>query len=78
MLFLFILVYLKDDDTNKFTGKNTVTAIIVGVSVFVSCVIIMAITVLAVAVLYKKKMKSSKICHNYNLFAPRIYVATSL
>ena len=60
--FLSIPVIL-EDDTGSFTGKNIATSVIVGVSVFVSCVIIMTIMILAVAMLYKKKMKSSETCH---------------
>ena len=58
-MWLSSLVYLEGDIDGS-NSRNIVMTIIVGVSIFVSCVMIMVLAILAVTVLYKKRLKSSE------------------
>lgn len=58
---LRFLVSFEDEADISTTKNNIVLNIIVGVSVLVSCVIIMTIVVLTVTIMYKKRLKSGEI-----------------
>lgn len=61
---IFFVVSSEDEVTSTSTNKY-VTNSIVGASVFISCIIIMAIVILVITVVYKKRLKGSKICCSF-------------
>ena len=64
VLYRYSILYFlvsSEDDMDGYADKHVTVTIIVGVSVFVSCVMIMVMMILAVTVLYKKRLKSGLI-----------------